>query len=108
MKLKGRRQSTNIIDKTDPKSATQGRALRQLDEMAKADDILRNPVPLKDQKDNRGEVDKIISNPGITRTSDLSTAKSVDERAKKVRDPKPKTFDFFKHEDISKTSRKNK
>lgn len=103
-KLKNKRKSTNIIDASTPT----GKAKHLLDLDAKDNANLREKTPAKNWGDGRSEIEKIIENPALTRTAELSTSKSVDERAKNVRDPKPKTFDFFKHEDISKSSRKIK
>lgn len=100
MKTKGRRQSKNIEVQTEKqrKAAIHGRKLQDKVEDNKS--FLFDDTPISRWGDAREDWVKRVNNPGNTQSKFPSTQSSAEKR--KIKDPKPQNFEFFKHHTTEK------
>ena len=109
MKLKGRRQSTNVETQTE-KQRVAAKAGLKLQEMAENNSTLREPTPIREQGlSEEGRILAEAVNPGKTQSTIASNKKFSGKVTKNpaerrgYRDPSPSKlsgsgdFEFFKH-----------
>ena len=95
MKTKGRRQSKNVEVQTEKQrvAAVHGKKLQ--DKVLDNPSLLHDATPIARWGDAREQVEKSLTNPGRTASNFPSTKSPAQKR--KVKDPKPGNFEFFKH-----------
>ena len=100
MKTKGLRQSKNIEVQTEKQrvAAQYGKELQ--DKVLDNTSLLHDDTPVSRWGDNRNEMTKVLTNPGRSQTAFPSTKSPAQKR--RIRDPKPQDFEFFKHETTEK------
>lgn len=100
MKLQGRRQSKNIEVQTDKERKVAEYGKKFQDKVMDSTNLRDGTKSIARQKDNRDEMTAVMSNPGRHQTAFPSTRSPAERR--RIKDPKPQSFEFFKHETTEK------
>lgn len=100
MKTKGRRQSKNVEVQTEKQRVAAGYGKKLQDRALGNESLLHDPTPIARWGDAREPLEKSLTNPARV-SSNFPTTKSPSQK-RKVKDPKPGNFEFFKHETSSK------
>lgn len=100
MKTSGRRQSKNIEVQTDKERTAAQYGKKLQDKVLDNESFLHDDTPIAEWGDARDEMIKALTNPGRSQTAFPSTKSPAQKR--KLKDPKPQDFEFFKHTTTSK------
>lgn len=100
MKLQGRRKSKNIEVQTDKErdAAQYGRQLQN--KVMGNESFLHDDTPISQWGDARDPSVKALTNPGRSQSNFPTTTNGAQKR--RLKDPKPQDFEFFKHTTTSK------
>lgn len=96
MKTKGLRQSKNVEVQTEKEKVAAGYGKKLQDKVLDNESFLHDPTPIARWGDARDEMIKVLTNPARTQTAFPSTKSPAQRR--RIKDPKPQDFEFFKHE----------
>jgi hypothetical protein len=100
MKTKGLRKSKNVEVQTEKQRIAAGYGKKLQDKVLGNTSLLHDPTPVQEWGDARDTVVKQLTNPGLTQYLRPSTKSPAQRR--KIKDPKPADFEFFKHHTTEK------